>query len=150
MNKQDLIELLEGPIAQLGYELVDLDKYQGSNQTLRIFIDKDSGVGIDDCAFVSNQIGALLDVEDTSNKKYILELSSPGLDRRLRTKDHFLKFSGSKIYIKFKSPFEGKIKMTGILKDTLSDTVSLFANDNFYQIPIKDIDTAKLINEELI
>ena len=150
MNKKDLIGILENPIAQLGYELVDLDRHLGPNKTIRLFIDKKGGVGIDDCAFVSEQVGTLLDVEGALEEKYILEVSSPGFDRRLRTQEHFLQFSGSRVSIKFKSSFEGKIKMTGIIKDTNSESVSLLTHDSLYQIPINNIDMAKIISEELI
>jgi ribosome maturation factor RimP len=84
-GKQELIELLEAPLKALGFELVDLDIRLGRNGLLRLYIDKPDGVMLADCEFVSHQIGAFLDVEDPLPGSYTLEVSSPGLDRRLRT-----------------------------------------------------------------
>ena len=89
IRKQRLIELLEPPVEALGYELVDLDVRVGRNGLLRIYVDKDDGVNLADCELVSRQLGAFLDVEDPLPGHYVLEVSSPGLDRPLRTLEHF-------------------------------------------------------------
>ena len=85
MDKEELIRLLEPAINALGYELVDLDLRVGRGGLLRLFIDKDPAVALRDCEYVSQQIGDLLDVQDPISGDYVLEVSSPGLDRPLRT-----------------------------------------------------------------
>ena len=89
IRKQRLLELLEPPLEALGYELVDLDVRVGRRGLLRVFIDKENGVNLADCELVSRQLSAFLDVEDPLPGQYVLEVSSPGLDRPLRTLEHF-------------------------------------------------------------
>ena len=85
-----LRQLFEPVISLLGYELVGIEYHgQGGNTTLRVYIDAVEGVTLDDCAKVSRQLSGLLDVEDPIRERYTLEVSSPGLDRPLFTKDHF-------------------------------------------------------------
>ena len=85
--------LLEPPVQALGYELVDLEARIGGNGLLRVYIDRDDGVDLDDCERVSRQLSAFLDVEEPLPGSYTLEVSSPGLDRPLRTAEHFERFA---------------------------------------------------------
>ena len=94
VDKERLIELLEPALAAMGFELADIDAHFGRRGLLRLYIDRQGGVTVDDCQRVSEQIGALLDVEDPLPGSYVLEVSSPGFDRRLRTLAHFERFSG--------------------------------------------------------
>ena len=94
--REKLIALTEPLLGQLGYELVDLEFAPGrAHALLRIFIDRPEGVGLDDCERVSREISALFDVEDPVPTGYTLEVSSPGLDRVLRTPAHFQRFVGN-------------------------------------------------------
>ena len=79
VDKERLIELIEPPLAALGFELADLDAHLGRRGLLRIFIDREQGVTLEDCERVSAQLGAWLDVEDPLPGSYVLEVSSPGL-----------------------------------------------------------------------
>src|SRR5689334_14323410 len=91
----------------------------GGRQTLRVFIDKPSGVSLDDCTRISRAVSAALDVEDPIEGAYDLEVSSPGLDRPLRTPEHFRKFAGSKVRIRTFGPVpecENRKTFVGILK----------------------------------
>src|ERR1700757_2492125 len=88
--RERLIALIEPLLAPLGYELVELEYSAGrAHALLRVFIDRESGVTLDDCAQVSREISTLLDVEDPIPSAYTLEVSSPGFDRVLRTQAHF-------------------------------------------------------------
>ena len=89
VDKERLIALIEAPLAALGFELADLDVHLGRRGLLRLFIDREGGVKLEDCERVSEQLGAWLDVEDPLPGSYVLEVSSPGFDRRLRTLTHF-------------------------------------------------------------
>ena len=94
VDKARLFELLEPAVAAMGFELADLDAHFGRRGLLRLFIDREGGVTLDDCQRVSEQVGAFLDVEDPLPGSYVLEVSSPGFDRRLRTLAHFERFKG--------------------------------------------------------
>jgi len=96
--RERLIEVAEPLLAQLGYELVELEVSGGrGSATLRVFIDRPSGVGIEDCEQVSRELSALLDVHDPVPSSYRLEVSTPGLDRVLRTPAHFARFAGARV-----------------------------------------------------
>ncbi|NAW67473.1 ribosome maturation factor RimP, partial [Photobacterium halotolerans] len=93
--EMQLTELLEAPVTALGYELVGLEFIRaGEHSTLRVFIDHENGITVDDCADVSRQISAVMDVEDPITVAYNLEVSSPGLDRPLFRAAHYEQFIG--------------------------------------------------------
>ena len=98
---EELVDLTTPILEDAGYELVDLEfKQDGSEWFLRIFIDKEGGVLLDDCAIVSREISALLEVEDIIDRAYRLEVSSPGIDRPLKRPEDFERFAGERIKIK--------------------------------------------------
>ena len=107
--REKLIALTEPLLAQLGYELVDLEYVPGrAHAVLRIFIDRAGGVGLDDCERVSGEVSALLDVEDPVPTGYTLEVSSPGLDRVLRTPAHFQRFVGERVRVELLQSRDGR------------------------------------------
>ena len=108
-RKEEILEKVRqiaGPLAaQDGLELVDVELGgAGGHQVLRVFIDKAGGVSLDDCTSVSRSVSAALDVEDPLDGTYDLEVSSPGLDRPLRTPEHFEKFKGQKVRVRTFGP----------------------------------------------
>jgi len=114
--RERLIALIEPLLARLGYELVELEYSAGrAHALLRVFIDRESGVTLDDCAQVSREISTLLDVEDPIPSAFTLEVSSPGFDRVLRTQAHFGRFVGSRVFIELKEPRAGRRRYTGKL-----------------------------------
>ncbi len=115
VEKERLIVLLEPAIAAMGYELADIDVHLGRRGVLRLYIDRAGGVTVDDCQRVSEQVGALLDVEDPLPGSYTLEVSSPGFDRRLRTQAHFERFVGERVRIELRDAREGRRNFTGRL-----------------------------------
>jgi len=96
-------QLIEPVIAERGLELVDLELgLEGRSRVFRVFIDKEEGVTLDDCVEVSRDIDPILDVEDLIPSAYRLEVSSPGLDRPLRTPSDFQRFQGERVKVKTK------------------------------------------------
>jgi ribosome maturation factor RimP len=102
MDITEQIEALARPMAaSLGVELVELEyKREGRHMVLRLFIDKDGGVSLDDCSAVSRELAAVLDIEDIIPDKYTLEVSSPGLNRPLKTRSHYESYTGRLVKIK--------------------------------------------------
>ena len=112
--RQQIEQLAEALVASEGMELVDLEyRREGRRWMLRLFIDKDGGVTLDDCASISRELGDLLDVKDVIPQAYVLEVSSPGLNRRLRKKEDFSRFAGQKVKLRLVAPIDGRRKIVG-------------------------------------
>ena len=141
-------ELAETLVVSEGMELVDLEyRRQGPRWVLRLFIDKEDGVTIDDCANISKELGDLLDVKDIIPQAYVLEVSSPGLNRPLRKKEDFSRFAGRKVQIRLFTPMEGRKKIVGNLVGIENETVIVAAPEGRYSVALKDIDRANLVYE---
>ena len=103
----ELIELITPILEDLGFELVDLEnKREGRDLFLRIFVDKEDGVNLDDCAAISREVGALLEVENTIADAYRLEVSSAGMDRVLKRPADFERFAGERVKVKSKDAID--------------------------------------------
>lgn len=144
-SKQELIALLEPTIQSLGYELVDIDVRTGGNGLLRLYIDGDPPVNLSDCGKVSEQISALLDVEDPLPGSYVLEVSSPGADRRLRTPGHFERFTGSRIRVELTVPRDGRRRFTGVLNGIEGESIELEVDGRLVGIKLGEIAVARLV-----
>lgn len=129
----------------LGYELVDLDASLGRNGLLRLYIDKEPGVTLADCEYVSEQIGAFLDVEDPLPGSYTLEVSSPGIDRRLRTAAHFARFAGETAKLQLRSPKDGRRRITGTISNVEGDEITIDADDQIWHVELAEIAEARLV-----
>jgi len=146
LTKTALIELLEPVLETLGFELVDLDFRSGSNGLLRLFIDCERGVTLADCEFVSEQIGAFLDVEDPLPGHYVLEVSSPGEDRRLRTPGHFERFVGDRIRLELIVARDGRRRFQGVLKGIDDGLISVQVDDDdTFEFTLGEVATARLV-----
>lgn len=109
----DIIQPLLGPE---GFSLVDIAyKWEHGRWVLRIYIDKDGGVTVEDCAQVSRELGQMLDIEDIIPTSYSLEVSSPGLDRPLKQEEDFVKYAGRRVKIKTKDYVLGRRNFKGEL-----------------------------------
>jgi ribosome maturation factor RimP len=145
-----LIRLLEPPIEALGFELVDIEiAREGRGGVLRIFIDRraeDSaaGVTVDDCARVSHAVSEVLEIQDPIKGHYTLEVSSPGFDRILRTRAHFERFVGERIFAELKLPMDGRRRFVGLLKSASSDTIVVDVDGKAYELPLDRIQKARL------
>lgn len=143
---QSVWDLLEPEIKGLGYEFVGAVFGQAENgMTLRVYIDKDDGIVLDDCAKVSRQVSALLDVEDVIDVAYLLEVSSPGMDRPLFTAEQFAREVGQNVRIKMTTMVSKRRKFTGELLAVEDDRVVIDIDDAQVTLKIDDIESAKLI-----
>jgi ribosome maturation factor RimP len=145
MNKEGLITLLEPTVNALGYDLVDLDFRAGGNGLLRLFIDKAAGISLSDCEYVSGQISDLLDVEDPIAGTYSLEVSSPGLDRRLRTPAHFTAAIGCEVRVELRQAIDGRRRYRGLLTAVNNDGLELRGDGAEWHLPLSEVDTARLV-----
>ena len=147
VDKERLIELLEPPIGALGFELVDLEAHTGGRGLLRVYIDRDPEVTLSDCELVSGQLSAFLDVEDPLPGSYVLEVSSPGLDRKLRTLAHFRRFAGQEVKIQLKRARDGRRRLRGRLLGVEDNEVVVEVDGNLWRVGISEIATARLVPE---
>tara|TARA_B100000315_G_scaffold190065_1_gene180042 strand:- start:1331 stop:1840 length:510 start_codon:yes stop_codon:yes gene_type:complete len=121
-------------------ELVDVEYKVGPNGVLRIFIDKTGGVNVSDCANISTQVGAFLEIENIIENNYVLEVSSPGLDRPLKNKADYDRNKGKLIKVSLYAPLEGKKTFTGQIISTDDQKVILKEKSNkIINIPFADI-----------
>ena len=144
---QVLKQLLQPVVEALDCELWGIEMQMGGKtKLLRIFIDRDEvGVGIDDCERVSRQASAILDVEDVIAGEYILEVSSPGMDRPLYELDHYARYLGEEIYLRLRFPYEGRRNYKGRLKAIEGDEVVVVVTDSEFLFPVEGIEKANLV-----
>jgi ribosome maturation factor RimP len=141
-------EISESLVVSEGMELVDLEyRREGPRWMLRLFIDKEGGVTVDDCARISRELGDLLDVKDLIPQAYVLEVSSPGLNRRIRKKKDFSRFAGNKVQLLLVSPKDGRRKIVGDLLGVEGEEVVVTGTEGRFLVPLKDIAKANLIYE---
>ncbi|MDK4650834.1 ribosome maturation factor RimP [Kingella kingae] len=138
----DIQNILDTTLPGLGYELVDFElTAQG---TLRVFIDKDGGITVEDCATVSNHLSRVFMVEDVDYKN--LEISSPGLDRPLKKASDFVRFAGSKAKIKTRLPVDGQKNFIGRIEsfDEATQMITLSFDGKVAQIELSNVDKARI------
>ena len=151
-RKEDILEKIRavaGPVAAAeGLELVEVELGgAGGRTTLRLFIDKAGGVSLEDCSNISKSVSAALDVEDPLAGAYDLEVSSPGLDRPLRTPEHFQKYAGQKVRLKTYGPIaecENRKTFVGTLKGFESGKVAVDVDGKLFQVPHQQISKANI------
>ncbi|KTD64717.1 ribosome maturation factor RimP [Legionella spiritensis] len=148
MIKLDIQQLLKPLVQSLGYELWGCEYLsQGRHSLLRVYIDKQEGIGIADCELVSKQVSALLDVEDPIPGNYSLEVSSPGIPRPLFLKEHYERYIGEEIKIKLYKPVNGSRNPAAKIVSVKDDTVVLAINDTEFDVPLSHIVKANLKGE---
>jgi len=146
MTGDELAKLLEPTVERLGYELADLEvRLGGKGGMVRIFIDKPDGIDLDDCEKVSLAVSALLDVEDPVPGNYNLEVSSPGLDRKLTKSEHFQRFEGETVKVQMRFPIEGRRRFRGTLVSSDDENIVVEVDGESHSLPLKTIDTARLV-----
>jgi ribosome maturation factor RimP len=145
---QSVTDLIEPGLLAKGIELVDVEfKKEGKNWVLRIYIDRECGVTLEDCQKVSRFAGDLIEVEDVIVPVYTLEVSSPGLSRVLKKEKDFLKYSGKKINLQCHTPMDGRKKFTGILTDFINESIHLEVEGQQHTIPLSQVAKANLVME---
>lgn len=138
----DLQQILETTLPGMGYELVDVElTAQG---ILRVFIDKEGGITVEDCATVSNHLSRVFMVEDVDYKH--LEISSPGLDRPLKKAADFVRFAGSMVKLKTRLPVDGQKNFIGRIEsfDEAAQTIVLAFDGKMAQIELSNVDKARI------
>ena len=146
-GKQTQLEVLIEPVVEsLGCELWGLDFHaQGKKSLLRVYIEKEGGVGLSDCEAVSRQLGSVFDVEDPIRSEYTLEISSPGMVRPLYKLAQFQAYTGSMVAVRLRVNFEGRKKFSGLLKGVEDDEIVLEVDNEEYLLPFELIDKANVV-----
>jgi ribosome maturation factor RimP len=146
INDRQMLVMLEPLIASLGYELVDVEcRVGGRDGLLRVFIDREEGITLEDCEHVSHQVSAWLDVEDPMPGQYRLEVSSPGLDRVLRTEAHFARFIGEEVKVELTQPLEGRRRFRGRLGALENGAIVVEVDGTAVSLPLAMIEKARLV-----
>ena len=144
----ELENFLSPFISSIGYELVYVYYLkENKNWIVRVAIDKEGGVSLNDCEYVSKVIDGKLDEIDLIKTSYLLEVCSPGLDRPLIKEKDFIRFQGRKIKVKTREPLENRKNFTGLLKTFADGTVTLIDGEAVFLIPLDKIQKANLITE---
>ena len=125
-----LMQILAPTVEALGFELFGIEYIRaGKNSTLRIYIDHEDGIHVDDCATVSRQVSAILDVEDPISEQYVLEVSSPGIECPLFVLEHYQRFLGAEVQVKLKMPIQGAFNLKGEIAAAAENQVTLDTSD---------------------
>ncbi len=142
---KQLITLIEPIVTKLNYELYHLEFVkEGGENYLRIYIDDEKGIGLDDCEKVSRTISDMLDEVDPIEESYYLEVSSPGIDRELHNDKHFERYINSEVEIKLSSLFNGSKKYEGVLIGFNNDSINIENDGKQIDIPREKINKVKL------
>ena len=141
-----LTEMLEPAVEALGFELLGVEFVRaGKNSILRLFIDHENGINVDNCADVSHQVSAVLDVEDPISTEYSLEVSSPGMDRPLFKEAHFEKVVGQMIEVRTRLPVDNRRKYKGTLLTLENGEITIEVDNQSYQLSLNNIEKANVV-----
>jgi ribosome maturation factor RimP len=146
LSVKKLNELLQPLVEELGYEFVGLEYNNNpKHAVLRVYIDHENGVGIEDCETVSRETAALLDVKDPIRSQYNLEISSPGLDRPMFTPAQYREFAGHQVQINLFAPMDGRRKFSGPILDADEDSVKIEQDGSEVKLDFDNIVKARLV-----
>lgn len=144
--QHELDTLIRSTVNGLGYELWGYEyRPQSESALLRIFIESADGITVDDCSRVSRQIGAALDVEDLIPVAYILEISSPGIDRVLFDVDQYERYLNEIVKIRTRIPVNGRRNFKGTMVAVTEEYVTLEIDNLDYDVPYETIDRARVL-----
>lgn len=143
---EQLQDILTPVVEALGYQCWGIEYIaQGRHSLLRVYIDHENGIYIDDCETVSRQLSAVLDVEDPISAEYTLEVSSPGMDRPLFTLEQFAAFVGEQVKIRLRSPVEERRNFQGLIRSVEDQDVVVQVDEYEYLLPIDLIEKANIL-----
>jgi ribosome maturation factor RimP len=143
--RDQLSELLGPVVSALGYELWELEYApRAGGALLRLYIDSPEGISLDDCERVSRAVSEQLDSVDPIPGQYTLEVSSPGLDRVLRTPAHFERFAGERVRVEMSRPIDGRKRFAGQLIEANDQEITLSVDGGKVTLPIVEIHKARL------
>jgi ribosome maturation factor RimP len=141
-----VVNVIEPVVTGLGYELVGVEFGQAENgTTLRVYIDKPDGIVMEDCATVSRQLNAVLDVEDTIRSAYLLEVSSPGIDRPLFTEAQFAAQVGERVKIRLSNDVGGRRNFKGQLVAVADGMATVEVDGIDYELAVSDVEQANIV-----
>jgi ribosome maturation factor RimP len=144
-REEKIQALLQPTVEALGFELWGMEHLsQGRHSLLRLYIDAENGVTVDDCAEVSRQVSGVMDVEDPISGEYTLEVSSPGVDRLLFKPEQYLVYVGEWIELRLRVPFDGRRKFKGTLKGVEGEEVIIQVDNDEFLLPLSAIDRAQV------
>lgn len=144
--EQRLTQMLEASVVALGYELWGIEFVRaGKHSTLRVYIDHPEGISVEDCAEVSHQISAVLDVEDPISSEYFLEVSSPGLERPLLKLSHFERYVGDVATITLRMAMNNRRKFKGVIKQVEGEMITLTVDGCDEILAFANIQQANLV-----
>ena len=146
IGKEALQQLLAPIVESLGYELFGCELHRNHRcALLRIYIDRLGSVSLEDCAKISRQISAVLDVEDPISGRYDLEVSSPGIERPLFTIDHYKRYVGNEVMVRLKVPRQGQRNFRGVIKVVEGEKITLQLNEGSLAIDMGEVDKGRLM-----
>jgi ribosome maturation factor RimP len=149
MLRDQLSDLLGPVVAGLGYELWELEfAPRAGGGLLRLYIDSTEGITLDDCERVSRAVSDTLDEADPIAGRYTLEVSSPGLDRVLRTRAHFERYAGEQVRLEMMRPIDGRKRFSGRLAEVSESDITLELEGRTVNLPIDDIHRARLVPDQ--
>ncbi len=148
LSNTRLQQLLEPGAQALGFEILAVELAGRAGSTiLRVYIDRPDGVTVNDCARVSQQLSAILDIEDPIPETYALEVSSPGLDRPLTKRKHFEDAVGREVKIQTRSHIAGRRRFTGVLRQVMEEILVVDVDGEPYDLPMIEIERARLVSK---
>lgn len=143
--EQKLTEMLLASVEALGFELVGIEFIRARQSTLRIYIDTENGINVDDCADVSHQVSAVLAIEEPIAVAYNLEVSSPGLDRPMFTAEHYTRFLGEEVSVVLRIAVQNRRKWQGIIKSVEGQMITVTVDGKDEVFALSNIQKANLI-----
>ncbi|HEY5716531.1 MAG TPA: ribosome maturation factor RimP [Psychromonas sp.] len=144
--EERITEMLTPSVEDLGYELVGIEYIRaGKHSILRVYIDQEGGILVDDCAAVSRQISAIMDVEDPITNEYTLEVSSPGLDRPLFKAAHYQMFVGEEVKVQLRMPVQNRRRWKGIIVSAEDEIICLNVDGKEERFALSNIQKANIV-----
>lgn len=138
--------MLTPSVEDLGYELVGIEYIRaGKHSILRVYIDQEGGILVDDCAAVSRQISAIMDVEDPITNEYTLEVSSPGLDRPLFKAAHYQMFVGEEVKVQLRMPVQNRRRWKGVIVSVEGEIICLNVDGKEERFALSNIQKANIV-----
>lgn len=143
---QSVTELIEPVLEAMDVELVDVEyRFEQGRWVLRIYADIQGGISVDDCARVSREIEDLIEVNDIFQQEYVLEVSSPGLNRPLKKEKDFVRVKGEKIKVRMRTALKGRRNFTGYLTDVRDGIAYVDVTEGRVALPLDEMEKANLV-----
>ena len=144
--EERLTDMLAPSVEDLGYELVGVEYVRaGKHSTLRVYIDQEEGILVDDCAAVSRQVSAIMDVEDPITNEYTLEVSSPGLERPLFNAAQYAAFVGEEVKMQLRMPIQNRRRWKGVISSIDGEIISVAVEGKEERFALSNIQKANIV-----